>query len=566
MKKYIYLFSYLEKYKHILIGGAVMLLVLSLMILPMPMLTRHILDETIPNSNLKELFYLLGVVLGILLLQKIISYFQSILFFKVNAKVIYDIKLDLLKKINKLPSAILKKYGIGYLMSRINADTDRLRSLFADTLVHIIKDVLTFVVGISAIFYLNWKLAVISISLLPFYAMSTFYISKKIRNISKIFYEDSANTNKQLEETLSMIELVKQFSREHFNLFRYLKKARISFYSYMKYGKISYINGLVIGLISGLSPILIIGYGGYEIINGRMTIGTLIAFNSFVGYLFGPTSRLININIEIQKALIAFDRVKELFDLDSEQIKEIKNFSNIENVSFNNVYFNYKENERLIDKLNFKINKGEKVAIVGGSGNGKTTIFRILTGLYAIDSGEILINNRVVSYPEIIFLRKRIAVVEQEPFMFDDTIYNNIALGKAGATKEEIYNVAEKAYVNDFANKMPEGLQTQVGINGNSLSVGQKQRVSIARALLKDPDVLLMDEATSNIDTISEKYIEKTISEIGKDKIVIIVAHRLSTIKNCDKIFVLENGTIKESGTHDELMINKSTYFRLNSA
>ncbi|MDA3886529.1 MAG: ABC transporter ATP-binding protein [Candidatus Delongbacteria bacterium] len=561
-----FLNKYIKKHTSLLILGGISILILSLLLLPTPFLTRHIIDNVLPNKNLEKLIIFISVVLIILLLQKILGYFQNFLFYKINNKIIYDIKLDLLKKINSISLKISKQFGTGYLISRINSDTQRLRSLFADTMIHIVKDVFTFIVGFCAIFYIHWKLAIVSVVLLPFFAVTTIYFSKKIRSISKIYFEDDSQTVKQLDETLSMIELIKQYSRQKFNILRYISKANISYKSYVKLGKISFTNNLVIGLIGGLAPIIIIGYGGYEIINERLTIGSLIAFNSFVGYLFGPTNRLVNVNVQIQQALVALNRIKELFDMESEPIKEIENFSNIENISFNNVNFNYEENEKLIDKLSFKIYKGEKVAIVGGSGNGKTTIFRLLTGLYDIDSGEIRINNRTASYPEIVFLRKKIAVVEQEPFMFDDTIYNNIALGKAGATKEEIYNVAENAYVNNFADKMVDGLLTQVGIKGSNLSVGQKQRISIARALLKSPDVLLMDEATSNIDTISEKYIEKTISAIGKDKIVIIVAHRLSTIRNCDKIFVLENGTIKESGTHDELMCNESVYYQLNCA
>ncbi|MDA3838271.1 MAG: ABC transporter ATP-binding protein [Candidatus Delongbacteria bacterium] len=560
-----FLSKYIKKHTSTLIVGGISILILSLLLLPTPFLTRHILDNVLPNKDLGQLIILISLVLGILLLQKVLSYFQNFLFYKINNKIVYDIKLDLLKKLNTIPLKLSKKFGTGYLISRINSDTQRLRSLFADTMIYIVKDVFTFIVGFCAIFYLHWKLAIVSVALLPFFAITTIYFSKKIIKISKIYYEDDSQTVKQLEETLSMVELIKQFSRQNFNILHYLSKANISYKSYIKHGKISFINNLVIGLIGGLAPIIIIGYGGYEIINERLTIGSLIAFNSFVGYLFGPTNRLVNVNVQIQQALVALGRIKELFDIESEPVKEIENFTNIENVAFNNVNFNYEENERLIEQLSFEIKKGEKVAIAGGSGNGKTTIFRLLTGLYAIDSGDILINNQIVSHPELVFLRKKIAVVEQEPFMFDDTIYNNIALGKAGATKEEIYNVAERAYVNNYAEKMHDGLQTQVGINGSNLSVGQKQRISIARALLKNPDVLLMDEATSNIDTISEKYIERTISEIGKDKIVIIVAHRLSTVKNCDKIFVLENGTIKESGTHDELIDNESTYYQLNS-
>jgi len=336
-----FIIKYLLKYYYQLIIGAILIILLSILLLPTPFITRHILDIILPNKDLKNLVTFIILIFGLLLIQKTLSYLQNLLFFNINAKIIYDIKLDLLKKINNLPLKISKKYGTGYLISRINSDTGRLRSLFADTIIHIIKDILTFLVGLGAIFYLHWKLALISIGLLPFFIITTIHFAKKIRSISKIYYEDDSQTIKQLEETLSMIELVKQFSRQNFNLIKYLSKANISFRSNIKLGKISFINNLVIGLIGGLAPIIIIGYGGYEIINDRLTIGSLIAFNSFVGYLFGPTNRLINVNVQIQKSLVALERITELFNLPV-QIKDEKyKIERVDNLEIKNKVSEY---------------------------------------------------------------------------------------------------------------------------------------------------------------------------------------------------------------------------------
>jgi len=425
---------------------------------------------------------------------------------------------------------------------------------------------------------------------------------------------------KQLEETLAAVELVKQFSRQNFNILRYLSKARISFRSSLNLGKVSFINSLIVGLIGGIAPIVIIGYGGYEIINDRLTIGALIAFNSFIGYLFGPANRLINVNIEIQKAVTALNRVVELFNL-SEQNKDNRykldkvdylridklNFDygndnkivifdsfsdgnskkavkiNLESkdkrnpnnlfietvsekkISLENINFNSISNKKILSNLSLQINSGEKIGIVGRSGSGKTTLLKILSGLYEIEDGDLIVNNKKLNHSEIIALRKYIAVVEQEPFLFNDSIYNNIKFGKSGATDNEIFEAAKKAHVEEFVSKLPEKYYTSIGNKGNNLSVGQKQRIAIARALIKNPKILILDEATSSIDNFSEKYIIKTIKNLPKDMIVIIAAHRLSTIKNCDKIFVLDKGTIQESGTHDELLNSEGLYYKLHN-
>ena len=565
MKK-IFLKKYLNKHTYYLVLGAVSIFFLSILLLPTPLITRHIIDHTLPNKDLDQLIIFILIVFGLLLIQKLVSFLQNILFYKINAKIIYDIKLDLLKKINNLPLRVSKKYGTGYLISRINSDTGRLRSLFADTIIHIIKDILTFLVGLGAIFYLHWELAVISIGLLPFFIITTIYFSKKIRNLSKNYYEDDSQTIKQLEETLSMIELVKQFSRHNFNLIKYLSKANVSFRSNIKLGKVSFVNNLVVGLIGGLAPIIIIGYGGYEIINDRLTIGSLIAFNSFVGYLFGPTNRLINVNVQIQKALVALERISELFNLPEQKKDENFKIDKVEKLEIRKLNFSYEDKEEnILSNLNLNINVGNKIGIVGNSGSGKTTLLKILSGLYEIEGGKIIVNNEDLTNPQIVALRKYIAVVEQEPFLFDDTIYNNIKFGKTSASQKEILEISKKAHVDEFVNKLPKKYKTPVGNKGNNLSVGQKQRIAIARALLKNPKILILDEATSSIDNFSEKYITETINNLPKDIIVIIVAHRLSTIRDCDNIFVMDKGSIVEEGKHDVLMRKKGLYFKLNS-
>jgi len=357
------------------------------------------------------------------------------------------------------------------------------------------------------------------------------------------------------------------------------------FRSYISLTRVNALHGLFAGFLTGMAPMIVIGYGGFEIINGRMTLGSLIAFNSFVGYLFGPASRLINVNISIQKALIALQRVQELFDLPEEEFaKDFQITDPINQIAFKNISFSYQpkelssdhekmcgrkniENlilcEDILSNISLKISKGEKIGIVGGSGSGKTTLLRMLSGLYEPDSGSILLNDKKLSNGEIAAFRKQIAVVEQEPVLFSDTVYNNIRFGNTRARPEEIIAAAKQSHCSEFIDNLAKGYQTEVGNKGGNLSVGQKQRIAIARALIKNPKILILDEATSNIDAISEKYIMDTIYNLPNDMIVIIVAHRLSTIRSCDKIVILEKGAIVESGSHALLVEKAGRYHEM---
>lgn len=558
------LFPYFREHFRSLIAGGAIIFLVALLILPTPFITKYILDTLIPSRNLKLLIISILLVSCIHVTISFLRYFQSVLFYKINNKIIYSLRVNLLKKLNMVSLNILEKNGTGYYLSRINDDTNRLRSLFVGTFVETSKDILTFIICLIAIFSINWRLAVIVCFILPFFLISSIIYSKKIRNASSTYYENNSRNNKQLEESISCIKLIKLFSMFNYNVNKYQKTSEINLKSNILFGKTNLRNLFFSGLFTGFLPIISIGYGAYEVIEGNFSIGSLIAFNTFSGYLFGPANRLIQVNGNFQAALVALNRINELFNLPMEEFSNNHLIHTFKCLEIKNLTFSYQENNNILKDVNITIRKGDKVGIVGNSGNGKTTILNILSSLYEIKEGQFLINNKKMSHSQLVSFRNSIAFVEQEPFLFDDTIFNNIKFGNSNSSEEDLYSVAQLAYVNEFVEKLPNKYYTNVGYKGCNLSIGQKQRIAIARALLKKPQILILDEATSSIDNFSEKYIIETINNLPKDMAVVMVSHRISTIQNCDKILVLDKGMIKEEGKHDELIRRKGLYFELN--
>jgi len=558
-----FVFKYFKKHITKLIIAALLVFTLSLLILPTPLITKDIIDAVLPQKDLIQLLVYSLILLFLHLLKNIIGYLQGTLFYKVNATVMFDMRVDLLDKISKLQLEVVNKYGAGYFISRIHEDTQKIGSLMADSLITIIKDIMTIIVGVSALFYINYKVAIISLVLLPLYIILTIFYSKLLRKKSFIYFENSANASKQLEESLNTIELSKVFVRYDYIVSKYANIAKKKLDSNILLGKINYKGVAATGIISGAIPIIILCYGGYEVIHSKLTIGSLIALTAFLGFIIDPLGRLANINGEIQQSLVALRRIKTIMGLSEEDLLYKSNkVDSIEKISLDNVSFSY-EQKLILDKINIDILMGEKIGIVGRSGNGKTTLFKILTGLYAINSGEVKVNDVSINIEDLIYMRNFVAVVEQDPVLFNDTISNNIKFGTPNATMEEVIESTKKVLINEFIESLPDKYTTIVERNGTNLSVGQKQKIAIARALLKKPKILLLDEVTANVDNISEEHLSNTVFNLPKDIIVIIIAHRLSTIKKCDKIFVLEDGKLIENGTHEELLNKKGVYTML---
>jgi len=562
---YNFILPYMKKYITQLFFNGVIIFLFSILLLPVPFLTKTIIDNSIPNKDFRQLLLISILSIFILIVRESLGLYQSLIIQRIHTKIIIDIKKDIIIKLNLIPFNKLKSFDPGYLLSRINSDTSNLQTFFINNLVEIIKNILTFIIGSSALLYLDWQLSIIIFSSLPIYIFISKRAANKSVKLAEIAYSDTAFSKSTMLEALNLIGLNKIFKRYKKSIVAYLKSQRISFNSSYKLIKLNRLTSTALNFIAGIVPIIIFCYGGYKVMNEDITLGSLIAFGTFVGYVISPINSIMQQFISFKQAVVSFRWIMSILDIDNEKISVFEDkFVSIDSIEFRNIFFKYNDKD-IINNLNFKINTGDKIGIVGKSGSGKTTLLYLLLGLYTIDSGIILINNKQIEIDKINMLRKLIAFIPQESLLFEGTIYDNIKFSRPNSSKEEVVKAAKDANILDFINSSPNNFNTVINKNGSNLSVGQKQRIAIARALLKNPKILILDEATSSIDNFSEKYITETIKNLPKDMIVIIVAHRLSTIKDCDKIFVMDKGSIVEKGKHDILMSKKGLYFELNS-
>jgi len=543
------------QWKQAFLAGIFMLISVLLQ-LPLPLVTRHIIDKILPNKNIVLLNWIILGLIGFMIIKGISDLLSGYLLTLFREKVLFDIQLKLFQHIQRLSLSFFKESKTGYLMSRISSDVSNLRGLLAGTLLNFFRDSMTFLVGVTIIFIFHWKLAIISITILPFFIYSIHFFSGKIRRKSNEVQEKIALVSDILQETFYSISIVKSFQLEKHEAQKFVRRLRGRIKSIISLNLTTSISSYTTAFIGGIGPLVVLWYGGREVIRGNLTLGTLIAFNAFLGYLFGPAQRLMNLNTQIQTSLASLERVFELFDIEP-KIKDPKNprkFHNIKGkVEFKNVSFSYNSSEPVLKNINLIAEPGEVIALVGKSGAGKTSLVNLILRFYDPQEGNILIDGVNIKEVRLRELRKAIGIVPQETFLFSGTIKENIKYGKLNATDEEIIKAAELANADEFIRKLPSGYDTEVGERGVKLSGGQRQRIAIARAILRDPKILIFDEATSDLDSESERLIQDALRKLLKNRTTFIIAHRFSTILNADKIIVLKDGEVIDIGKHPEL-------------
>jgi len=528
-------------------------------------LVKPALDDIFFNKNVKMLKLIPIAVVVIYFLRGFGMYGQTYLMNYVGESVIRRLRNTLYDHIQDLPISFFHKEKTGTLMSRITNDVSIIKSMVSTAVTGSLKDAFTIVGLIAVIFYRDWQMALFAFIVLPIAFIPVIEFGRRVRKISTGCQEAMADLSSFLHETLAGNKIVKAFGMEGYEKKRFHEKALNLFKLEMKSIIASSLSSPIMEALAGLGIAFIIWYGGSKVISGTSTPGTFFSFMAAVLMLYDPVKKLSGLNNAIQQGLAASDRVFDIIDRKSE-IAEDNNPVEIQSmphcVAFDNVFFKYDE-EMILKNINLDVKAGEILALVGMSGGGKTSLVNLIPRFYDVTKGTILVDGIDIRKASISSLRKQIAIVTQEPILFNNTVRNNIAYGNQNASQMDIENAAKAAYAHNFIESFSDKYDTIIGELGSRLSGGEKQRICIARALLKDAPILILDEATSSLDTESEMLVQKALENLMKGRTTFVIAHRLSTIDYANRIVVIVDGRIVEEGKQEELLARRGKFYKL---
>lgn len=555
------IFSFVIPYKTYFILGMLCLLFSSLTLMGFPFITGKLLDAASGKDEwvVQGLNNIAFILIGILAIQSFFSFFRVYFFAQVSERGLADVRKTLYHKFMDLPMTFYDNRRTGELVSRITSDVALLQDTFSVTLAEFIRQILTLLVGIVFIVYTTPALSLFMLGTFPFIIVGAMVFGTYIRKLSKKTQDELAATNIVVEETLQSVSMVKAFTNEKYETGRYATALTLVVKTALKTAtfRAAFISFIIFALFGGI--VAIMWYGARLVSTGEMTVGDLLSFVLYTTFIGGSIAGLGDLYGQIQKAIGASERMIEILDEDDEKPEQgIRIHDGIVrgNISFKHVKFRYptRQDVEVLKDLSFEIKSGQKVALVGPSGAGKSTIVQLLMRFYPLNEGSISLDGQGVHQFSLDTYRSQIGIVPQEVILFGGSIKENIAYGKPNASEQEILDAAQRANALDFILGFPDGLETIVGERGVKLSGGQRQRVAIARALLKNPRILILDEATSSLDAESEHVVQEALEELMKGRTTLIIAHRLATIRKADNILVLEKGQIVESGTHEELV------------
>jgi subfamily B ATP-binding cassette protein MsbA len=546
--------------------GLFLILVRSLSGLVLPYASKTLIDEVIPSKDTYALTYLLVVVCAALLFQSVSSFYLTRLLSVEAQHLISILRTKVQQKLLRLPISFFDNNKSGALVSRVMTDVEGVRNLVGTGLVQLIGGSITAIISLVILIKINGQMTLFVLFPVLLFAGIALKAFKYIRPIFRTRGKINAEVTGRLTETLNGIRVIKGFNAENQEKAVFEKGVDELYQNVKKSLTATAFMTSSSTFLLGLASAGIMGMGGYFIMNNTMTYGEFVSFTLFLGFMIAPIVQMSNIGSQLTEAFAGLDRTQELMGLQEENDPEIRtiNLDQVEgNVSFKNISFSYDDKTEVLHDISFEAPKGSVTALVGSSGSGKSTIVGLATAFLNPNSGQVLIDGVDLSKVNLKSFRSQLGVVFQDDFLYEGTIRENILFPRPNATEEELLLAVEGAYVNEFTDRFDDGLDTLIGERGVKLSGGQRQRISIARALLARPKIVILDEATSNLDTQSEAFIQKSLNVLIQNRTTFVIAHRLSTIQKADQILVIEEGDIVESGKHDELIKAKGRYYEL---
>ena len=569
MKHYLRLLKYLNPYRFRLGAAFLCALLVAGLSAAYAWLVRPVLDGLFISKDESLLLVLPVAILAVAVLKGVFNYGQNYLMNYVGNQVIGDIREQLFSKLVRLPVRFHDTNTSGRLVSRVINDVNQMANAVAGVLKDLFQQGLTFLAMIGVIIYQNWKLAAVSMIVVPLSVVTMARMGKRLRNLATRGQERMGDMASTLQETLAGIRMVKSFGREEEEAKRFRLSNDAFIHTTMKAIQVSSLGSSHMEVIGVLGVAGIIWYGGYLVIHDEMTPGAFFSFLAAMFMAYTPIRRLSGANNTVQQALAAAERVFDVLDLPTEPEAnggqtDLPAISR--SLEFRQVAFQYEgQGEPALSGIDLTIRAGEIIAFVGSSGSGKTTLVSLLPRFYDPTGGQILIDGVDLQTCSLRSVRGQIGIVSQEVVLFDDTVRNNIGYGRQGATPDDVMRAAQLAYAHEFIVRMPAGYDTLIGERGLKLSGGERQRLAIARAILRDPPILILDEATSALDTQSERIVQLALTNLMHNRTTLVVAHRLSTIQNANRIVVLDRGRVAEVGSHEELLRKGGMYKRLHA-
>jgi len=554
-----------KKYYLRFLFAAVCMLIAGGLQSALPLIAKPAVDEIFVRKDISALKWIPFAIIAIFLFKGLCNYGQNILMNSIGLRIVADLRNKLYEQIQKQSLSFFAGHSTGLLMSRITNDVQSVQTASSEAVTALVKDSFMLVCLVGVIFYTDWKLALIAMVVFPLAIYPITLFGRKMRKVTTSTQITMGTLNSLLQETISGTRIVKAFGMEQYENKRFAAENERLFKHYIKAVSVNSITSPLMDFLGGLGIAAVIFYGGYNVVQGNSTPGTFFSFIAALLMLYEPAKRLTNVNNTINQGIAGADRIFNIIDRmpdiedkpDAAVLPPISKSIHMENVTF--CY----ETTPVLKNINLTIKAGEVVAFVGMSGGGKTSLVNLIPRFYDVSEGRVLIDGHDVRDVTLQSLRRQIAIVTQQTILFNDTVKNNIAYGDIERTEEDIINAARAANAHDFIAKLPDGYDSNIGELGTKLSGGEKQRISIARALLKNAPILILDEATSSLDTEAEIEVQEALDNLMKGRTTLVIAHRLSTIRNADRIIALVNGKIVEEGDHEALLAKKGEYYRL---